>query len=97
MREKSLGIEEIIKDKNKDEDFIQASYYKIKKLIADILKNIINYLEDDLALTILFSNLCIDEEKNQLINDFKDLLDKYDEKKNYNGIKYIYFGFKLNF
>ena len=96
MREKNFSISKIMEEKKKNEDFIRATFNKIKGKISFILKNIINYLEDDLALsTILFSNLSSDREKKQLENDFNVLLNKFNEIENYNGIKYIYIGFKL--
>ena len=94
MNEKNISLSQIAV--NKDEDLIKSFFYKTMKDISILLKDIINYLEDDLALsTILFSNLSSDREKKQLENDFKQILDKFDESKNYNGIKNIYFGFNL--
>ena len=63
---------------------------------VDILKNIINYLEDELSLsTILFSK----QEENIKIDNLKEILMSYksdlNNKKNYNGLKNIYFGFNL--
>ena len=83
--------------KNEKNDFIYDLFAFNKNEISEILKNIINYLEDELILTtILFSNLNRnDAEKNILYNNFKDLLNKFKPTNNYNGIKYIYFGFNL--
>ena len=93
---KLLGISEILSKRKKNEDFIKSLYYQNMHLICDLFVNIINYLEDELTLsTALFSNLSSEEEKKKLENDFKGELDKFDENKNYNGIKYIYIGFNL--
>ena len=83
--------------KNEKSDFINDLFVLNKNEIAETLKNIINYLEDELILsTILFSNLSKNDIKNNnLYKDFKDLLNKFVPTNNYNGIKYIYFGFNL--
>ena len=94
MDKKELIISEILI--NKGQDLIKSLFYKNMKIISILLKDIINYLEDDLALsTVLFANMSSDLEKCRLENDFKNILDKFDKNKNYNGIKYIYFGFNL--
>ena len=90
LKKKRFDINEIVENKKNDEDLIKSLYNKSIKVVCELLKDIINYLEDDLALsTALFSNLSLDNE------DFRLILDKFDETKNYNGIKYIYFGFNL--
>ena len=82
---------------NEKSDFINGLFAFNKNEISETLKNIINYLENELILsTILFSNLSKNDIKNNnLYKDFKDLLNKFVPTNNYNGIKYIYFGFNL--
>ena len=96
LRNKILKISEVLQDKKPNGDFIKSLFSKNYNIICEQFVNIINYLEDELSLSIiLFSNKSSEEERTKLKNDFKNILDKFDEQKNYNGIKYIYLGFKL--
>ena len=96
ISKKILNISEVLRDKKPNDDFIKSLFSKNYNIICEQFVNIINYLEDELSLSIiLFSNISSKEERTKLQNDFKNILDKFDEQKNYNGIKYIYLGFKL--
>ena len=96
MKKKKSKISGITSIDNKNEDFIKTLFYKSVKDITILFRDIINYLEDDLNLSIiLFSKVISDKEKKQLETDFKEILDKFNIKSQYNGIKYIYFGFNL--
>ena len=58
-----------------------------------LLKNLINYLEQDLFLSSeLFSTSV--KSKNEMEADFRSRLNNFNDKKEYNGIKNIYFGFE---
>ena len=95
IRNKRVEVNKILQ--NIKIDFIDSLYNYNKNEICILLKNIMNYLEDELILsTILFSHIPIDENtKNEKYNKFNDLLDKFDDNQNYNGIKFIFFGFNL--
>jgi len=76
---------------------------KINKLLfeklSDKLKNLMNYLEKDLSLSIILDS-SLDkkgEEFNELINDFKENLDKFSDDYIDVGVNIIFFGFKLFF
>jgi len=71
----------------KNENFIKKMNHLLIELFADKLKNLINYLEDDLSLSqALFSS-------KKLKKNFEQILDKFKSEKKYNGIKNISFGF----
>ena len=75
----------------KDETFIEKFNKEIIEELVKLLEKIVNYLEEDLILsTALFSPLKDESEKY-----LKDTLDKFDDKKEYNGIKNICLGFNL--
>jgi hypothetical protein len=58
---------------------------------SEILKKLFKYLEEDLSLTnVLFSPI-----KNELEDNFKEDLDKFDMNKDYGKIKNIIYGFNL--
>ena len=77
---------------NKYENFMSYFIEKVKEEIINLLKILINYLEEDLSLSsALFSKLS----KEQINSIFNFKLSKFEQNKDYNGIKYIYFGFNL--
>jgi len=75
-----------------ESSFIQLYKEKLKKDLLNLFSKLINYLEEDFSLSSgLFSSLPNDEVQ----NNFKSILSNFDINKDYNGIKYIYFGFNF--
>lgn len=97
IRKRTMKLSEIeINDNNKE--FLYHLHLFNKKIILDLLKNIINYLLSEQALqTILFTNVSNDVSKNKLYEDLGLLIDKFSSIENYENIriKNIYFGFNL--
>ena len=77
-------------------EFLEVFKKKLHDNRVDILKNIINYLGDELSLySILFSK----QEEKKKIDNFKEILDSYKldlkNKNNYSGLKNIFLEFNL--
>ena len=87
---------EIISEKIKieeKENFVSKFYKTSFSYLIKLLKNLINYLEQDLFLSSeLFSTSV--KSKNEMEADFRSRLNNFNDKKEYNGIKNIYFGFE---
>ena len=76
----------------KENNFIKLYKKKFKNNILNLFSDLINYLEDDFSLSsALFSSI----PKDEIQNSINSILSNFDINKNYNGIKYIYFGFNF--
>ena len=88
------NFEDILSGKIKvegNENFIEKYKKKIIEDSSETLKKLFKYLEEDLSLTnVLFSPI-----KNELEDNFKEDLDKFDMNKDYGKIKNIIYGFNL--
>ena len=97
ISKRAVKLSEIeINDNNKE--FLYHLHLYNKKIILELLKNIINYLLSEQALqSILFTNVSNDDSKKKLYEDLGLLIDKFSRIEKYENIriKYLYFGFNL--